>query len=105
MIFVTPSSSTDHIEADTKISYLLAHASDLCEEETEFEVRSASGDVDIPVILIGNCRPNTRVYLDNGTGRSRQILDLSTSELDDLQREAVIGFHAFTGNDCISFFL
>jgi len=61
----------------------------LCEEETEFVVRSASGDVDIPVILIGNYRPNTRVYLDNGTGRSRQILDLSTSELDDLQREAV----------------
>ena len=43
---------TDHEEADTKISYLIKHAIDSYPNLTAVSIRSSSGDVDIPVILL-----------------------------------------------------
>ena len=46
---------TNHEEADTKICYLLHHAvQSNNNEETVCVVRSSSGDIDIPVILLAN---------------------------------------------------
>ena len=42
--------------------------------------------------------------LDSGTGKNRKILDLAACELSANQRKALLGFHAFSGNDYISSF-
>ena len=92
---------TDHEEADTKIAYLLKHTEEEYGEDTVCVVRSTSGDTDIPVILLA-LPFNHRVMIDNGTGKSRKILDLNKSDLNDIQRKALLGMHAFPGNDYVS---
>ena len=94
----------DHEEADSKIAYLLKHAqSEL--NNTVFIIRSCSGDVDIPVLLLGSTALDlSRVYIDSGTGKYRQDLHLGKQSLGQIQREALLGMHAFTGNDYISSF-
>ena len=49
------SGEADHEEADTKIAYLLQHTVKCRPEEQQFVfiIHSSSGDVDIPVILLG----------------------------------------------------
>lgn len=96
---------TDHIEADTKICYLTQHA--LMKNSggpTICVVRSCSGDTDIPIILLANECENLRVIIDNGSGKSRRILDLSHCQLTDIQKQALLGLHAFSGNDYVSSF-
>ena len=44
---------------------------------------------------------NLHVMIDNGTGKSRKFLDLSKSYLTDIQRKALLGMHAFSGNDYV----
>ena len=45
---------TDHEEADTKISYLIQHAARSSNgQQIICVVRSSSGDIDIPIILLG----------------------------------------------------
>ena len=96
---------TNH-EADTKICYLLHHAVQSNKnEETVCVVRSSSGDIDIPVILLANEMPNLLVYVDNGTGKNRKVMDLSSCSLSKDQKKALLGMHAFTGNDYVSSFL
>ena len=89
---------TNHKEADTKIYY---H-----NEETVCVVRSSSGDIDIPVIHLANQMPNLPVYVDNGEGKNRKVLDLSSCSLSKDQKKALLGMHAFTshGNDYVSSF-
>ena len=97
---------TNHEEADTKICYLLHHALRLNNgEETVCVVRSSSGDVDIPIILLANEAEHLHVFIDNGTGKNRQLLDLTACALSQSQKQALLGMHAFSGNDYISSFL
>ncbi len=42
--------------------------------------------------------------IDNGTGLSRKSIDVTSSTLDNDKRRAVIGLHAFSGNDYVSSF-
>ena len=62
-------------------------------------VRSNSGDIDIPTILLGI------VYIGNGTGKIRRILALNKCNLTDQQRKALVGVHVFTENDYVASFL
>ena len=97
---------TNHEEADTKICYLLHHAVESNNnEETVCVVRSSSGDIDIPVILLANEMPNLLVYVDNGAGKNRKVMDLSSCSLSKDQTKALLGMHVFTGNDYVSSFL
>ena len=99
--------NTDHVEADTKICYLAQHAASNCRNgnDTVCVVRSASGDIDIPIILLGIIpSENINVFNDSGTGKSRRELNVSRSDLSALERRAIVGFHAFTGNDFNSAF-
>ena len=96
---------TDHEEADSKIAYLAHHAT-TTNNNNEIKVRSSSGDIDIPVILtgtLGTCE--TRLLVDNGTGKSRKTVLISNSSFTVQQQQALVGFHAFTGNDYVSSFL
>jgi hypothetical protein len=96
---------TNHEEADTKICSFFHHAH-LCNngEETTCLLRSSSGDIDIPFILLANEKPNLHVFVDNGTGKSRKLLDLTACDLTTIQKQALLGVHAFTGNDYVSSF-
>eukprot|EP00794_Sanderia_malayensis_P020850 gene20850-biopygen15376 len=99
--FIVEGLATDHEEADTKIAYLAKHAEEQFGEDSVCVVRSSSGDTDIPVILLA--MPfNLHVMIDNGTGKSRKYLDLRQSGLSDIQRSALLGMHAFSGNDYVS---
>lgn len=95
----------NHEEADTKVCFLLHHALQQNEgRETICVLRSCSGDIDIPVILLACQTPNLLVFIDSGTGKNRKILDLAACDLSAIQREALLGLHAFSGNDYISSF-
>ena len=97
-----PELETDHEEADTKIAYLVQHALRENGDHTVCLVRSSSGDIDIPVILIAMDFADRTILIDNGTGKSRKILKLSACELSEQQRRTLLGLHAFSGNDHVS---
>jgi len=100
-----PALATDHIEADTKICYLTQHALDENSGgPTVCVVRSSSGDTDIPIILLANERENLKIIIDHGSGKGRRFLDLSQCQLTELQKRALLGIHAFSGNDYVSSF-
>ena len=58
----------NHEEADTKVAYLVEHAitNTIDQENSAFVVRSISGDIDIPVIMLA-CNREGNVFIDNGT--------------------------------------
>ena len=71
-----------------------------------FVVRSSSGDVDIPVILLANDFPaGTAIVLDSGRDKYRKNLSISDCEFSNLKKKALLVLHAFTGCDQVSSFL
>ena len=68
-------------------------------------IRSPSGDTDIVILtfalLFGL---KEKVFLDNGRSDSRRLIPMDVVDLPDQHREALIGYHAFTGNDYVSSF-
>ena len=101
----SPEIVTDPEEAGTKIGYLIQHAVHTY-LEIEILTRSSSGDLDIPVILtgsIGSSSISMAVY--NETGKHRKQIRKDSLSLSDIQHKAIVGFHAFSGNDYISSFL
>ena len=93
---------TNHEEADTKIAYLTQHAL-MNNDVNEVCVRSSSGDINILVIMIGifGCS-NNYIVVDKGTGKSRRKIRIDSSTLSERHQKALVGFHAFTGNDYVS---
>ena len=87
-------------EADTKLIYLIKHAIELEEnsEDATFIIRSTSGDIDIPVILL-NAETNINVFIDSGIGNNRKLLCIHATTLTTDQKKAIVGLHAFTGFD------
>ena len=67
-------------------------------------VRSPSGDIDILVLFLKHGLGNVRVYIDNGIGKARKIIDMNSSGLSLSYRQALSGIHAFSGNDYNSSF-
>ena len=91
-------------EADTKI---IAHAVELLHQDTENKVviRSPSGDTDILVLaaaLLYNFKEH--LVIDNGSGESRKCIDLRSLQFSECKYCAMLGLHAFTGNDYLSSF-
>ena len=44
------------------------------------------------------------MWVDYGIGDHRHILQLNSIDMDDEKKLALLGFHAITGNDYMSFF-
>ena len=87
-----------------KIAYLIKHAIDNNNDIRGCVVRSCSGDIDIPVILLNTLvRESVDIFIDNGSGKHRKVLHLNLSELNEKQRNALDGFHTFSGNNCFKF--
>ena len=98
------SMNTDHEEADTKIPYLTQHAIDPIENLNHVCVLSTSGDIDIPIIMIGAFgKSETQIFIDNGTGKNRKTIRIDYSKLSE--KNALVAFHAMSGNDYVSRFM
>eukprot|EP00112_Aurelia_sp_Birch-Aquarium-sp1_P025967 Seg893.4 transcript_id=Seg893.4/GoldUCD/mRNA.D3Y31 product="hypothetical protein" protein_id=Seg893.4/GoldUCD/D3Y31 len=101
-----PELDTNHEETDTKVYYLLDHASQgNTTQKSTCLLRSSSGDTDFPIILLANEQRNLIIFIVNGTGKSRRLLDLSACDLSNQQKQTLLGVHSFTGNDYVSSFL
>ena len=87
----------NHEEADTKVVSLVRHAAEHTEQEgARFVVRSSSGDVDIPVIMLGSGLEGD-IVIDSGRSNHRKILNMNQSTMTQQQKKALLGMHAFTG--------
>ena len=96
--------SSDQEEADTKVC-LHAMAALRTYPNKHVIIRSHSGDVDINILLTSLITDSAdKVFVDVNTGKNRKVLQLSDIELSSDEKEALIGFHAFTGNDYVSSF-
>ena len=103
---IAPALRSDHEQADTKlvalvVSYLESVADDDLEQLVM--VRSRSGDIGVLVLFVLHCF-GSNVFIDNSNGNSRKSFDFKTPTLSILQRQALSGVHAFSGNDYISSF-
>ena len=95
---------SNHEEADTKV---IAHAIEYLSSINEKNVliRSPSGDADIIVLCVSLWYTyKERVFIDNGTGESRKLIWLGGVNLSHEKCKALLGMHAFTGNDYVSSF-
>ena len=90
-----------HEEADTK---LVALVNAFNSSGNTVLVRSTSGDIDILMPFLLHQFKNKRVLIEDGTGNSRKTVDMSSINLMQLQRQALAGVNAFSGNDYISCF-
>ena len=90
--------SSNQEEADTKV---ILHTMDALnmEESTKVHLRSPSGDTDILVLAIALVSTPNHVYYDYGTGKNRKCVRLDQYDVPHDERDALIGFHAVTGND------
>ena len=92
-------------KADTK---LLLHAKQVLDSDDRklVLVRSPSGVVDIQVLFIPTFLEESekkRIYIDIHNGKSRKILPLDSVDMNSDLKSALTGFHAFTGNDYLSY--
>ena len=92
----------DQEEADTKV--VLHALSVLSTSNDNVCIRSLSGDTDIFVIALGTIAQRSRVKFDYGNGSNRKEIWLDQINLRADRRQALIGFHSFTGNDYVSAF-
>ena len=68
-------------------------------------IRSPSGDVDIiALFLYHDMFISANLFIDNGVGAQRRVLDISSSNLSTEKRKALLGLHSFSGNDYVSSF-
>ena len=90
-------------EADSKV---ILHCLDaLKEPEAAVVLRSPSGDTNImvfAVLLISSSQD--WVFIDYGNGKNCNAIKLSNVNMATDRKQALVGFHAFTGNDYVSLF-
>ena len=91
-------------EADTKIIF---HACVIIKRypNKKIIIRNHSGDIDIIVITLGVIFEDLeQIYFDTNKGNYRKLYKLSDVSLSKNEKSALLGFHAFTGNDYVSSF-
>ena len=89
----------NHEEADTKLISLVRHASENTgQDNARFLVRSCSGDIDIPVIMLASSLEGD-IVIDNGRSNNRKMLRINQCTMNQSQRNALVGLHAFSSCD------
>ena len=99
-----PELLSDQEEADTKVCLHALNALKINPNKYMI-IRSHSGNVDINVVLVSliTCCAD-KVFADVNTGKNRKVLRLLDVKLSTYEKEALVGFHVFTGNDYVSSF-
>ena len=89
-----------HEDADFRLGVHGKHAID---SNSPVIIRSHSGDTEISIMAL-TLFYSANLILDSGTGAGRKIVRMSDVEIKEDNRNALIGFHAFTRCDCTSSF-
>ena len=90
-------------EADSKV--ILHFLDALKEPETTVVLRSSTGDTDIVVLAVSLISSSQdQVFTDYGNGKNLKAIKLSNANMATDLKQALAGFHAFTGNDYVSSF-
>ena len=95
--------SSNQEEADTKVILHTVEALQ-AEDNSKVHLKSPSGDTDILVLAITLIPTPNRVFYDCGAGKNRKCICLNEYRVPRDEKEALIGFHAVTGNDYTSAF-
>ena len=91
-------------EADTRLILHANHALiDDCLQSVT--IRSPSGDTVVILTIDHLFGLKEKVFIDNGRSDTRRLIPLDAVDLSVHLREALLGFHAFTGNDYVSSFI
>ena len=102
-VTVLPNLNSDHEEADTKLVALVCAANVPSEES--IMVRSPSGDIDILTLFVAHDFRDTKVFIDNCTGKNRKIIEVTSSQLSAEEKKALIGDMPFLEMTmCLRFF-
>ena len=90
-------------EADTKV---VLHCLDtLKTPEATVVLRSHSGNTDIMVLVVTLMRDHCEcLFIDYGSGKHRKAICFNEITMSEKEIDALLGFHAFTGNDYVSAF-
>ena len=92
-------------EADSRV---ITHAQHVLNTNSQLtvKIRSPSGDTDIVILAVSLIVEGKEcVYLESGNDTNKKMLWLGSIEMNNIKRKALLGFHAFTGNDYVpSFF-
>ena len=67
-------------------------------------IRSLPEDIDIIVLFILHKFDGITILTDNGAGKSRKIIDMSTSLFCQQKGKILAAVHAFSRNDYVSSF-
>ena len=94
--------ASNHEEADTKL-VALVKAANFTSDDTVM-IRSSSGDIDVLALFLAHDFGGTCILVDNGTGKQRKIINITSSSLKAEEKNALLGMHAFSGNDYVSAF-
>ena len=65
-------------------------------------VRPPSGDIDVLVIFVVHEFNVIHILIHHRTEKTRKKVDATSLELDKKKRNALLGLHAISGNDCVS---
>ena len=83
-----PSLSCNHEEADTKLVALVCAAN--VPQGDSVMVRSPSADIDILTLFVSHNFVDITIYIDNGIGKNRKIINVTSSELSAREKIALI---------------
>ena len=103
-ISIEESLTSNQEEADTKV---VSHRQQILKsnETSVITLRSPSGDTDIVALTVTLLYEFQNIVLiDDGSGDNGKVMQLSNIDNEKHLVYALIGFHAFTGNDHISSF-
>ena len=90
-------------EAGTKVILYCLDA--LKEPDATVVLHSHSGDTNIMVLIVALIRSDCeRLYIDCNNGKNRKAICLADIIMNKNEKDALLGFHAFSGNDYISGF-
>ena len=102
-VTVSEELSSNQEEADTKV---ILHCNHALKEDSKSVVVLRSPSADTDIFILAACLLNpAKIYLDYGKGKQRKGFWLNKLGKDVTKyKAALIGFHAFTGNDYVSSF-
>ena len=89
---LVPSLSCNHEEADTKLVALVCAAN--VRQRDSVMVRSPSADIDILTLFVSQNFGDITIYIDNGTGKNRKIINVS--RLQNCRQERRARLSGFT---------
>ena len=90
-----------HEEADFRLTL---HGKTAIDSNSPVIIRLHSGDTDIFILALTSFY-SANLILDSGTGAGRKIVRMSDVEIEEDNRNALIGFHAFTRCEFTSHFV